>query len=137
MAEVQSATECAIAMAAEHIREAIGCLPPSPNASPRNSVKESITAIEATLKHLTGEPSATLGEGLRSYEKKFEPLHPSIKRGLIHFYEYSSGPEGIRHALVVDAAEVTVDDARFMLVTCSAFVNCLIAAASSIQIRKP
>jgi hypothetical protein len=130
MTEVQSAAECAIAPVAEHIREALGCLPPNPNSSPRNSVKESISAVEAAFKHLVGQPTATLGEGLKLFEKKFGPLHASIRRGLDHLYAYTNGPDGIRHALVDDAAEVTIDDARFMVVTCSAFVNYLIALAS-------
>jgi hypothetical protein len=45
MAEVQNAAECSIAPVANHIREALGLLPPSPESSPRNSVKESISAV--------------------------------------------------------------------------------------------
>ncbi len=128
--EVTKAAESAADPVAQHIREALQMLPPNPNSSPRNSVKESISAVEAALKYLTGKSTATLGEALKEFESKYGPLHESIRRGLNHLYAYSNGPEGIRHALVDDAAEVTVDDARFMVVTCSAFANYLISLAA-------
>jgi hypothetical protein len=129
MAEVESASECAIAAVATHIRGALEQLPPNPNASPRNSIKESISAVEATLKHLTGSPSVTLGEGLKAFEAKYGPLHESMRRGFVKLYAYTNGPDGIRHALVEGAKDATVDDARYMLITCSAFANYLISIA--------
>jgi hypothetical protein len=92
-------------------------------------VKESISAVEAALKHLIGKPSATLGEGLKHFEYKYGPLHDSIRRGLDKLYAYTNGPDGIRHSLIEDSVDVTVDDARFMLVTCSAFANYLVSIA--------
>jgi hypothetical protein len=130
MAEVEKAAECSIAPVAQHIHDALGLLPPNPNSSARNSVKESISAVEAALKHLTGEPTATLGEALKLFESKYGALHTSIRRGLDKLYAYTNGPDGIRHALVDDATDVTVDDARFMVITCSAFANYLVALAS-------
>jgi hypothetical protein len=115
---------------AEHIRSSLSLLPPNANPSPRNSIKEAISAVEAALKELTGQPGATLGEGLKLFESRYGPLHESIRRGLDKLYAYTNGPDGIRHALVDDAADVTVDDARFMVVTCSAFANYLVALAA-------
>lgn len=129
--EVVAATECAIGPAAKHIRDALGLLPPNPNAMPRNSAKESISAVESALKHLTGEPAATLGEGLKAFERRYGPLHPAIRRLLDQFYTYTNGPDGIRHGLVEGAADVTVNDARFVVVNCSAFVNYLIALSTA------
>jgi hypothetical protein len=127
VAAVTSAADCAISAVGEHIRGALTLLPPNPDSSPRNSVKESLSAVESALKHLTGKPAATLGEGLREFESKYGHIHESIRRGLDKLYAYTNQPDGIRHALVDDAAEVTVDDARFMVVTCSAFANYLVA----------
>ena len=127
---VATAADCTIGPVGQHIREALALLPPSKDSSPRNSVKESISAVEGALKHLTGEPAATLGEGLKEFEKAFGPLHESIRRGLTHLYAYTNQPDGIRHALIEDSREVTVDDARFMVITCSAFANYLVAIAA-------
>jgi AbiJ N-terminal domain 4 len=130
VAAVEEAIESSVAPVSKHIRDAIRLLPPSPNASPRNSIKESISAVEAALKHLTDSPSATLGEGLKAFEAAYGPMHDSIRRGLTHLYAYTNGPDGIRHALIEDSAEVTVDDARFMLIACSAVANYLVAVAN-------
>jgi AbiJ N-terminal domain 4 len=73
MAEVKTASQCAIESVSTHIIEALRQLPPNPEASPRNSVKESISAVEAALKHLTGQPAARVdsprtGSVLRVHE---------------------------------------------------------------------
>jgi hypothetical protein len=38
--------------------------------------------------------------------------------------------KGICHALVDEMADVTIDDAQFMLVVCSAYANYLVALSS-------
>jgi hypothetical protein len=52
-------------------------------------------------------------------------------RGIDKLYAYANGPEGIRHSLFEGAADVTVNDARFMLIACSAFSNYLISIAEA------
>jgi AbiJ N-terminal domain 4 len=131
VSEVARAAESAIPAVASHIREALSLLPPSSDASPRNSVKESISAVEAALKVLGGDASATLTTGLSAFEAKFGELHPALRAGLVKLYGYTSDEKGVRHALVDEAADVTVDDARFMVVICSAFANYLVALSSS------
>jgi AbiJ N-terminal domain 4 len=128
---IRLATECAIEAVSTHIIEALKQLPPNSKASTRNSIKESMLAVEATLKDVTNSPSATLGEGLKAFETKYGPLHESMRRGFEKLYAYSNGPDGIRHALVEGARDVTVDDARLMLIQCSAFSNYLIAIAEA------
>jgi hypothetical protein len=135
MAEVKLATECAIEAASTHFLEALNQLPPNPKASTRNSVKESMLAVEATLKHLSDSPSATLGEGLKAFEAKYGPLHETMRKGFDKLYAYSNGPDGIRHALVDGAREVTVDDARLMIIQCSAFSNYLIAIGEAAKTK--
>lgn len=130
VAEATAAAECAIPSAATHIREALRLLPPSANASPRNSIKESISAVEAALKSLTMNPSATLTDGLTAFEGRYGALHPALRQGLIRLYGYTSDEKGVRHALVDEAANVTVSDARFMLVACSAFTNYLVSLST-------
>jgi hypothetical protein len=130
MAEVASAADSAIPSVGRHIRDALGLLPPAKNASPRNSIKESISAVEAALKHLTGKPSATLTDAIPVFEAKYGKLHTALRLGLEKLYGYTSDEKGIRHALIEESAKVTVDDARFMVVACSAFANYLVALAS-------
>lgn len=96
----------------------------------RNSVKESISAVESLCKIICGNPKATLGEALESIGKKgLVPFHKALKSGLLNLYGYTSDEQGIRHAFTDGKSEVFQEDARFMLVSCSAFVNYLIVKA--------
>ncbi len=49
-------------------------------------------------------------------------MNPQLKQGLEKLYYYTNGENGIRHALM-DVDNMTKEDANFMLVICSAFVN--------------
>lgn len=52
-------------------------------------------------------------------------LQPAFKSALNILYGYTSDADGIRHALLEEST-VKFEDAKFMLATCSAFVNYLI-----------
>jgi len=75
---------------------------------------------------ITGDPKATLGNALKTIEKK-HGLHKSLKNAISSLYGYTSDSSGIRHALTDNSEEVQFEDAKFMLVSCSAFVNYLMA----------
>jgi hypothetical protein len=94
------------------------------NPDYRNSIKESISAVEAICKKIT-KSDTTLGKALDTIErKKIIKIAPPLKQGFDKIYGYSSSSDGIRHALT-DMKQVNEEDARFMLVTCSAFVKYL------------
>ena len=128
--EVVRGAESAIPDVGAHIREAAKLLPPNGGANPRNSIRESIAAVEAALRHFNGNPSASLTEGLAVFEEKHGPLHPSLRQGLALLYAYTADEGGVRHGLTEDRSAVTGDDARFMLVTCSAFTNYLVTLSA-------
>lgn len=54
----------------------------------------------------------------------------ALKDGFLKIYGYSSDADGIRHAMS-DVPTLTESDARFMLVSCSAFANFLIERAKA------
>jgi len=62
----------------------------------------------------------------RHYKKG---LHPALRKAFSNPYEHTSSAEGTRHALL-DEPTLTFDDAKFMLVSCSAFIKCLVSKAS-------
>ncbi len=107
----------------EHFATALQMLTDRTDPDYRNSIKESISAVEAACKHLTGLQGATLGAALTELHKK-RPLHPKLKESLHQLYGWTSDAAGIRHA-IKDTSTVERADAQFMLVTCSAFVNYL------------
>jgi hypothetical protein len=131
LAEVARASDSAIPAVSTHIRTALSLLPPNPNPGARNSIKESISAVEAALRSFSGDAGASLAGGLKVFEQRYGPLHPALRKGLSSLYGYTSDERGIRHALSDETGNVTIDDAQFMLVVCSAFANYLVSLSAS------
>jgi hypothetical protein len=77
----------------------------------RNSIKESISAVEAACRLATGDKSATLGKAL----KQIPHLHPALEKGFLAIYGYTSDHSGIRHSLLGEATN-DYAEAKFMLV---------------------
>ncbi len=89
----------------------------------RNSIKESISAVESYCSILTGDSKATLGQALKQIEKTHN-IHSALKNSFSNLYGYTSNADGIRHALL-EEENLKQEDAKFMLVSCSAFINYL------------
>lgn len=98
----------------------------------RNSIKESVSAVEAACQTVTGNAKATLADALKWLAlKQPDMLHPALREGLNRLYGYTSDAKGIRHALTEGQSEPSFAEAKFMLVACSAFVNLLLAASTA------
>ena len=107
-----------------HLNTALNLLADRHNPDYRNSIKEAVSAVEAMCKIFVGNDKATLGDTLVTLEKK-GVLHPALKKAFSSLYGYTSDDAGIRHALTEDDREVDFHEAKFMLVTCSSFINFL------------
>jgi hypothetical protein len=116
-----------------HLKTALDLLADRKSPDYRNSIKESISAVEAISELIAKNPKATLGQALKEIGKKVS-LHPALKSAFSSLYGYTSNADGIRHALL-DESNLTYEDAKFMLVSCSAFVNYLNAKASQAGIK--
>jgi hypothetical protein len=81
-------------------------------------------SVEAICAIIVKDDSATLGAAIKVIEKNFK-LHKALKSAFTSLYGYTSDSSGIRHSLLEDDVEVTFEDAKFMLVSCSAFINYL------------
>lgn len=108
----------------DHIETALQHLSNREKPDYRNSIKESISAVESLCKIISGNDKGTLPDALKELEKK-NNLHPALKTSFSSLYSYTSDSSGIRHALKANDDEATIDEARYILVTCSAFVNYL------------
>lgn len=106
--------------AAMHIESSLTLLANKEKDQSRESVAQSILAVEAIAKKVTNKPNAQLGD---LYKKIPLPSHQQLREALKNLYNYTSGKDGIRHALVESSEPVSKSLAQFMLVTCSAFVN--------------
>ena len=87
----------------------------------RNSIKESISAVESLCRIITQKEKATLGQLLKLIEVKIG-LHGALKSAFSQLYGYTSDEGGIRHGLL-DEPNIDFEDAKFMLIACSAFIN--------------
>ncbi|WP_415257751.1 AbiJ-NTD4 domain-containing protein [Thauera phenylacetica] len=110
-----------------HIIGALQLLAKRPDPDYRNSIKESISAVEALAKQLGTPDSQGLAGALTELAKKV-PLHGALRAGLLSLYGYTSDEGGIRHAMLQEP-NVGYDEAKYMAVACSAFVNFLAAKA--------
>ncbi len=106
-----------------HLRTALDLLSDRESPDYRNSIKESISSVEAMSNLITGKSKATLGDALKTITSKIE-LHPALQQSFNSLYGYTSDADGIRHALLEEPS-LDFEDAKFMLVTCSAFINYL------------
>jgi len=81
---------------------------------------------------------ATLGKALGKIERagKIE-LHGALKNAFDSLYGYTNSAEGIRHAhgLLEGKSTLSLEDAKFMLISCSAFVNYLKIKASKAGLK--
>ena len=109
---------------ARHLATALSFLSDRSNPNHRNSIKESISAVEAMSQILGGTPSE-LGKALKAVESRGIVINGAVKSAFKSLYGFTSDEAGIRHALTEDSLGVDADDAKFMLVACSAFINLL------------
>ncbi len=118
----------------KHLESAVEKLSDRKNPDYRNSIKESISAVESLCIIISNKPKATLGQALKKIENSVG-LHAALKSGFSSIYGYTSNEGGIRHAMI-DESACGFDDAKYMLVSCSAFVNYLVMKATKARIIK-
>lgn len=109
-----------------HLTSALELMSKRPNGEYRSSIKESISAVENWCRLYTGDD--TLGKALNKLKGRNDVIHPKLRTALEQLYTYTNQEDtGIRHALMVEDGNYTpsMDEAVFMIVTCSAFINYL------------
>lgn len=117
-----------------HLTNALNKLSDKRNPDFRNSIKESISAIETTCRIITGEK--TLGKALGKLEKKGLKIDSQLKEGFNKIYAYTNNKEsGIRHAIIKKHKNPDFNDAKYMIVTSSAFVNYLVEKCRTEEIE--
>lgn len=107
--------------ATAHLRRSLELLSDRDARDYRNSIKESISAVESFVRSQTKSDKGTLGQLLQKLEDQ-TGLHPALKSTFSKLYGYTSDEGGIRHALT-EGDKTDFNDAKFMLVVCSAFIN--------------
>ena len=116
-------TDSQFAGVSAHLQRALDLYAKRGNPDYRNSIKESISAVEGMARIVSENPRAMLNDALKAIEKK-GLLHTALKDGFIKLYGYTSDADGIRHAML-DEPKLTAADARYFLLSCTSFVNYL------------
>lgn len=116
----------------DHISKANQLLADREHPDYENSIKESISAVEAVCEILTGAKGndATLGKMLKKLEDNGVVIHSALKSAFNSLYGYTSDANGIRHAGDIGGPSSTFEEAKFMLVACCAFINYLTALSA-------
>lgn len=118
----------------EHLQTALGMLSDRESPDYRNSIKESISAVEGMARLITGHRKATLGQALKRLKDHGVEIHQAQGDAWSKLYGWTSDADGIRHAMM-DLPELRFADAKYMLVSCCAFVNYLIEKAQEAKIQ--
>lgn len=111
---------------AQHLSKALELYAVKPQGDYQNSIKESISAVEAYLREKTDKKS--FKDALDELKKVNINIPKILYDAFTKLYAYTNQPEtGIRHALMDTEGNYvpTEREAYFMLVSCSAFINYL------------
>jgi hypothetical protein len=132
---IEEAVATGIPGVQRHLMTALSLLSDRKKPDYRNSIKESISAVEAICRLLSDAPKATLGTALKHVSAK-TPFHPAFEKGLLALYGFTSDEHGIRHSLL-EEPKLQYSDAKFMLVLASGFCGFLLAkcAENGIEVK--
>ncbi len=111
----------------KHLQRALELFADRKNPDYRNSIKESMSAVESMMKVITGNSKASLEEGLNHLKKNNKlPAHQALHGGWTKLYGFTSDAGGIRHASIDDQDPgISIDEARYFLLSCTSFTNYL------------
>lgn len=108
----------------QHMQKAIEAFSSKINPDYESTIKNAISAVESMCSIIIGKDK-TLNEALKQLENNGVKIHPALKDAFIKLYAYTSDETGIRHG-GIDFQNVPQEDAKYMLITCSAFINYLV-----------
>lgn len=126
-AEIEQACHTPFDGTRAQLQKALGFLSDREHPDYKNCVKESISAVESVCKVISGNKKAALKDALNGLIFNGMNIHGSLKSAILSLYGYASDEGGIRHAERETESTVTFEEAKFMMVTCSAIVNYLVA----------
>lgn len=131
---IQDTDNDALLGANKHLNSALKLFSLKPKPDYRNSIKESISAIESIVKILSNDNSGKFQRSLVELKERIR-MHGALSSAFEKLYGYTSDDDGIRHAMINDAT-VGFSEAKYMLISCSAFIHYIIVKADEAGITK-
>ena len=109
----------------DQIENALILLSDKKNPDYKNSFKESISAVESLCRIILNDKKVTLGDALKKieYDNGLE-INGALRSGFSSIYGFASNE--VRHGTIKES-EIDYNLAKFMVVSCSAFINYLIS----------
>lgn len=109
--------------AANHINSALRLYSDRKKPDYANSIKEAVSAIEAGFSVINQSKSKSMSDAVKLAGKRGFELPPALRSGILSIYGWTSDEDGVRHALFDKESSVGPDEAKMMLVLCSALIN--------------
>ena len=106
----------------ESISKAIRYISETGNKDYKNSVKESITALEQLLNIVLNTSGLTLSNAVEQLSQKVE-IDGDLKASIKSMYNFASNVNGVRHGNNKNNDNITFDEAKLVLLFCSSTVN--------------
>lgn len=122
---LQASSQTKLSGVNNHLATSLRLLADRKQPDYRNSIKESISAIESLAAVVTDQKKPNLKDALRELEQS-GTLHPALRGAFLKLYGWTSDEDGVRHALM-ESSDLDFADAQFMLVASSAFVHLMVA----------
>ena len=136
--EIQ-ALEVALAKSPDHvaqsIQKALKLFSDREKPDFNNAIKEIITAVEALCCTIVEGGEDTLGRAVNKFAEYGIVLNENLTTAIKNLYKYTCNEDGKRHG-GTSFVESDVEDARFMLVTCSAIINFLMVKWEKAKVNK-
>lgn len=115
-----------------HMRKAIELYSDKLKPDYPNSIKEAISAVESLCQLISGN-SRTLGENIKGVASTLE-ISDILRDSLSKLYGFCNVEPGVRHGTGKDIV-ADADEAKFMIVSCSAWINFLYQRSEKNQIK--
>lgn len=131
--EIETGLDIKFGGCRSHIHKALAFLSDRETPDYKNSIKESISAVEAICKIIVGDENSELNKALKKLKEKGLNIHPALEQAWNKLYAYTCDEGGVRHSEKAFESNVTFEEAKYMLVSCCAFVNYLIAEYGKIK----
>lgn len=126
--EIESASRTPYDSVNLAIEKSISLLSESSNKDYENSIKESILAVEELFNILLKTTGLTLGKAADQLFSKID-IDEHLRDAIKSLYKYASDSNGIRHGNNKEKKNVGFDEAKLVLVLCSAVINFLFSVS--------
>ena len=133
--EIEKVIEIVPEHVEKSIKKSLELFSKKPTPDYNNAIKEIITAVEAlccTIVAESGEDADTLGKAVNKLSSCGIVLNEHLKTAIKELYKYTCNEDGKRHGGTT-FVESSAEDARFMIVTCSAIINYLMVKRDSVK----